>query len=710
MKSIAALQEIRLKKTGLITAVNEYPDRVHPPELGKQLFAHPLCRQMFIEQSRDGMVVLDHAHRILFANERFAQMLGYQADELYPLQVEDWYPGFSSLSIDKDLQDRRSRQMECEFLSRQGNPFPVELTINSSDWESRRVYFCVAHDISQRKHYESELHARELEFRTLVEHTPDIIIRYDSEFRRLYANPHASRVTGSDQQSTIGGFLDQTSVIDVATYKATLQEIFDNGHEADLEFRYRTLEGQLAWGHARFAPEMDAEGKVVSVLSIIRDITESVHHREQANHMAFYDNLTNLPNRALLNERLTQIKAESEHRDDQFALMLLDLDDFKDVNDSLGHTAGDQLLIEVARRLQGCIRDYDTLSRQGGDEFVALMTEIRSPRDMGKVANEMLKALARPVEVAGQEVFISASIGIAVYPEDSKDLDELFAYADIAMYHAKSEGRNNFKFFQQRLSREANDRLHLTASLRQALARNELELYYQPKVDMSTGEVMGAEALLRWNHPERGLLTPDKFIGLAEDTGQILEIGNWVMHRAAVTIVNWNQINACHFTLAINMSTRQFHEPGLVADLKQILSSTGCHPDWLELELTESLLLENSVQVQRMLDSLNQLGISLAIDDFGTGQAALSYLNRFCFSVLKIDKSFIHGAERDDRRKALIKAIVSVARALDMELVGEGVETQEQVDMLLQMGCNVGQGYYYGKPIPQDVFESLYVY
>ncbi len=683
-----------------------------PCDLIPHLFTYPLCTEMFVEQSQAGMLVLDDSLHVLFANNCCTRMLGYSRQAISSILIQAWLPEFSQQQFKQYAAEHSgnlSQSIETHCRSVVGVEIPIELSINTAQWKFRPLYFCVLHDISKRKHYEATVHAREHEFRTLVENSPDIIIRYDRDFRRLYANPVASKVTGLDQKNTIGGLLDQTSVIDVAAYKATLQEIFECGHEAELEFRYRTREGELAWGHARFAPEKDEQGKVVSVLSIIRDITENVHHRDQVNHMAFYDSLTDLPNRALFNERLIQIRAESQHRQGQFALMLLDLDHFKDVNDALGHAAGDQLLIEIAQRLKACIRDYDTLSRLGGDEFIALLTEIRSPCDMGKVANEMLKALDRPVVIQGQEVFVSASIGIAIYPDDSEDVNELITYADIAMYHAKSEGRNNFKFFQSRLSQEASDRLQLTASLRQLVQRDELELYYQPKVDMSSGQVLGAEALLRWNHPQRGLLTPDKFIGIAEDTGLILELGEWVMCDAAATAVRWNREFAPDFCVAINMSTRQFQEPDLVTDLRRILSSTGCQPNWLELELTESLVLEDSQQVQTMLEEINALGISLAIDDFGTGQASMAYLNRFSFSVLKIDKSFIHGSEDDQRKQALIKAIISVAQALDMQLVGEGVETRQQADMLLRMGCSTGQGYYYGKPMPRQQFEDLFL-
>jgi diguanylate cyclase (GGDEF)-like protein len=388
-------------------------------------------------------------------------------------------------------------------------------------------------------------------------------------------------------------------------------------------------------------------------------------------------------------------------------VMLLDLDRFKAINDSLGHPAGDALLREAALRLSFCVRGYDTVARLGGDEFAVLLPQIRNADDLGRVASKILASFNAPFMLEGKEIFISTSIGIAVFPDDSSDADDLVKQADSAMYFAKRSGRNNFRFYSKDLTASAGERLALESELRHAVDRNELELYYQPKVRLADNALVGSEALLRWIHPQRGLVPPDQFISIAEDSGLIVEIGEWVLRDACRTACDWNAEGQPLHVIAVNLSARQFQSNDLVKTVRTILQETGCQSEWIELEITESLLLDEDGKVLETLETFRVMGISIAIDDFGTGYSSLSYLARFPITTLKIDRSFIRTVTTEHYRAELVKAILSIARCLGQDVVAEGVETLEQAVFLQANGCQIGQGYLYSKPVPKGAFAAM---
>ncbi|HEX5337140.1 MAG TPA: EAL domain-containing protein, partial [Gallionella sp.] len=388
-------------------------------------------------------------------------------------------------------------------------------------------------------------------------------------------------------------------------------------------------------------------------------------------------------------------------------VMLLDLDRFKAVNDTLGHPVGDQLLREAAARLAACVRGYDTVARLGGDEFAILLPEMRSGDDLGRVANKIIASFDEPFLLEGKEVFISGRIGISLYPDDSVDADDLLKHADSAMYFAKRSGRNVFRFFSKELMVSANERLSLEADLRRGFARGELELYFQPKVCLAEGALIGSEALLRWHHPQRGIVPPDKFISIAEDSGLIVEIGEWVLRRGCHVAREWNGHGKPTHKVAINLSARQFLSGNLLNTVSKALEETGCAPQWIELEITESLLLDEDGDVLEVLNEFREMGITIAIDDFGTGYSSLSYLARFPIDTLKIDRSFISRVTESGHHAELVRAIVSIARSLDQHVVAEGVETAEQAAFLRENGCHIAQGYLYSRPVAQAAFEAL---
>ncbi|HLJ70130.1 MAG TPA: EAL domain-containing protein [Roseiarcus sp.] len=559
-------------------------------------------------------------------------------------------------------------------------------------------------DADQRIRAERQLRQREQEFRSLVENSPDMIVRYDTGLRRVYVNPAAQKRLGAGKVALGGTPLDGPN-LQVDLYMGKLREAIVFGRECELESSFQASDGAVRWSHSRIVPEFDQNGKVVSVLGIGRDITEIVESRRKIQRLAFYDSLTDLPNRALLSERIAEIASRPDGNG-AFALMLLDLDRFKEINDTFGHALGDELLCKVAARLRRCIRKNDTISRLGGDEFAILLPDPAKDRDFAAIAAKILRAFARPFQLPGREIGIFASIGVAECAGEAIDVDTLFKQADSAMYHAKRLGRNNFQFFTPEMTARNVWRMAVETHLRKAIARGELDLYFQPRVALKTQRILGAEALLRWRHSELGFLTPDKFIAIAEESDQIVEIGRWVLAEACRRAAEWNKAAPAPIQVAVNLSSRQFVMSDLVASLREILDESDCRPEWLELEITESLLLEDNKSVRETLEAFRDIGASIAIDDFGTGFSALSYLTRFPISTLKIDRSFISDVDRDPKRAELVKAIIGISTALELKLIAEGVENQAQVDFLLRAGCEEAQGFLFGRPMPEPEFRS----
>lgn len=550
---------------------------------------------------------------------------------------------------------------------------------------------------------------REREYHSLIENSPNSIVRFDQDCKRVFLNARTAEYYDVPPDFLLGKtpreFPDGASS---GEYEEYIRAVFSDGANRSFDFHWQTREGQLRIIHTLLAAELDTAGKVMSVIAVEQDVTETVENQQRIHHLAYFDSLTDLPNRTLLIDRLNQTIAEARRNPHYFGLMMLDLDRFKEINDTLGHAIGDALLCEVARRLENCVRGYDTVARLGGDEFAILLPEIRGPEDVSSVAGKVLDAFTMPFLILANELFATASIGIAVYPSDSEQADDLLKYADSAMYHAKKQGRNNFQYYSAAMTIRASERMDLETSLRKALQKEEFELYYQPQVDLPSGRVVGVEVLLRWHHGNGGLIMPDQFIGVAEDSGLIIGIGEWVISKSCQMAVQWNKDRANPFTFAINLSTRQFLHNDLVGSIDRILEETGCKPEWLKLEITESLLLEDTANIRKMLQELDARGLCISIDDFGTGYSALGYLNRFPVSQLKIDQSFVQDITVNPDKGLLVQAIISMALSLRKSLVAEGVETTEQAEYLTQMGCSQAQGYLFGKPMPYEQLKAAY--
>jgi len=430
-------------------------------------------------------------------------------------------------------------------------------------------------------------------------------------------------------------------------------------------------------------------------------------HQDNLQVLAHFDSLTQLPNRALYYDRLSQALLQATRTTQKVAVMFVDLDHFKDINDTSGHRIGDLLLKDVAERLQKIVRASDTVARMGGDEFTVLLPNLEDPDNVSPVAQKILKNISEVYRVEGNEIYITASVGITIFPNDGQTVDELLKNADTAMYHAKNNGRNVFQFYSQEMNVKMMNRLDLQNSLRHALERKEFILYYQPRVNIVDRSVSSMEALIRWSHPEKGMIMPDRFIPMTEETGMIVPIGEWVIRAACLQIIKWQGKGIPLFPVAVNVSAYQLRRPNFVETVTGILEETGVSPDSLEIELTESAIMQDVDFTIKMLKAFKSLGIMISIDDFGTGYSSLSQLKRFPIDSLKIDRSFIANITTNADDRAIVIAIISMAHSLGLNIIAEGVETEAQLALLSEQGCQEMQGYLFSKPLPPDLLEKL---
>lgn len=461
------------------------------------------------------------------------------------------------------------------------------------------------------------------------------------------------------------------------------------------------------WGSFAFAPLRNSTGEGQGVIVTVQDISLRKRYETELEYRASYDTLTGLANRNLMRDRLQQSIFFAERSDRIVAVMMLDLDRFKTINDSLGHSQGDSLLKLVAQRLEGCVREGDTVSRLGGDEFCLILSEIADDDDVALMANRVQQALAEPFALTGRDLLVSASIGISIFPRDGNDPEVLIREADIAMFRAKEEGRGRIGLFSPEMNTRVLELLDLEAEMRQAIKDKEFTLHYQPKVNIMTGQIEGAEALVRWLNPRRGFISPGKFIPLAEDTGLIVPLGEWIFREACRQARSWIEIGLPSLHLSVNISARQFREPGLCRMIEDIVRETGVPPERMELELTESMLMSDPADAVETMRTMKDLGLAVSLDDFGTGYSSLNYLRRFPVDCLKIDRSFVVDAEQDANGATMIASIVAIAHSLGMTAIAEGVETAEQLHLLARCQCDAIQGYFFSKPLPADDFVRL---
>lgn len=643
--------------------------------------------------------------RILVANTAYANMVGVSSSaELIGKTDFDFFPpDLAQEYVDGD-----------QWAMRSSSPSAVTVPIKNSEGEYYWIESYKSAVVVDGVVVGSLGYARDVtesiqkahEYESIVENTSNCIAKYNSDCQRIFLNNANSEFYEVDCASLIGKTPSQyPGGASAHALEESIRQVFKSGEDLHVAFRLTTANGQQKIMDTVLTPEFNAIQEVIAVIAIGQDMTQSYENLDRIHHLAYFDSITKLPNRIALLEVLDQCIKNTYQSEASFAFLMLDLDGFKAVNDLLGHAEGDLLLYEMARRIERAVRPTDTVARLGGDEFAILLSQVKDPKNAGMVAKKILESIKQPILIRGTELFISASIGIVVCPEHSSAVSDIVKFSDIAMYKAKKHGRNNYQFYSSDLSQTTIERIDIERSLRTALHNDEFLLHYQPQVNLETGNIIGVEALLRWHRNHGEMIPPSRFIGIAEDSGFIIEIGEWIMQTAFKDAVRWNTGREKPISVAINLSSRQFIHNNLLNSIKHLLKKTHCNPAWITLEITESLLLSDSAYIQKTLKILDSMGFRISLDDFGTGYSALSYLSKFPVSEIKIDQSFVQGIADNNDHRLIVQAIISMAKSLGKELVAEGVETAEQAKYLESCDCKVVQGYFFSKPKPFDEID-----
>jgi diguanylate cyclase (GGDEF)-like protein/PAS domain S-box-containing protein len=561
------------------------------------------------------------------------------------------------------------------------------------------------HDITERKEAEEKL----LLAGKVFEHSSEMIAVTDPQAGIVDVNPAFTKLSGYSREEVLGGKMNllKSGLHDAEFYRCLWATLLTTGHWHGEIFN-RRKDGEILPILSSINAVRNENGENTHYISIATDISKLKEAEERLRYLAYFDPLTGLPNRTLFQDRLQQTAHEARRGKTSMAVLLLDLDNFKDINDTLGHRAGDQALIHIARVLRTCVRQSDTAARMGGDEFAIVMRNVSHSENVIPLAQKILETLAEPFVLEGQEVYVTASIGIALYPADGRGVGDLLKKADTAMYHAKNQGRARYRFFAQDMNAQVQERLALQTSLRQALERDEFMVYYQPKFDIHSREMTGTEALIRWQHPKKGFISPAQFIPVAEETGLIVPMGEKVLRMACAQNKAWQAAGRPAQRVAVNLSARQFLEDDLPGTVHRLLRETGLDPRWLELEITESTLMQKAEGIDNALKKLRAMGIRIALDDFGTGYSSLGYLRRFPIDTLKIDQSFVRDILTDPDAATIVKTIIAMARNLKLKTVAEGVETEGQLAFLREEGCDEAQGYLIAKPLPPEELEPFF--
>jgi diguanylate cyclase (GGDEF)-like protein/PAS domain S-box-containing protein len=575
-------------------------------------------------------------------------------------------------------------------------------------------YYATTSDIHEQKAVEEELRRANTILSAHFDNTPLAVIEWDTGLRVVRWSGQAESIFGWHGSETLGRTLAGWRLVyedDQPAFAAMIASLVDGRerHATLLHRNYRR-DGSVIWVEWHNSALRDESGRVISILSLAQDVSSRIQAEERLQYMATHDGLTALPNSVLLNDRLESSLARALRARHRVGVMFLDLDHFKDVNDSLGHRVGDLLLKEVSRRIRAALRQSDLLARISGDEFVILLEDLPDEAAPEHVASKLLDEVRRPFHIEGHEIHVSGSLGLALYPEDGQDAETLLKNADAAMYHAKELGRNGFRMFSNELGERRAHRMKVELALRRALKGNELALHYQPIMDIATGKVTRAEALLRWHDPEHGLVMPAGFIPLAEESGLGHAVGHWVLEAACKQARAWRDRRLGHIVVCVNLSASQLRDTAMVADLKKLLARHGCEPGWLQFEITETSMVRDVEGASLVLAKLRALGVRIAIDDFGTGFSSLSHLRHLPVDVLKVDKAFVADIDSARRGKAgggaaIVSAVIGLARGLGLDVVAEGVEKRSQLAFLEKQGCGACQGYLICPPLPADEFE-----
>ena len=672
-------------------------------------------RSLF-EESRDAVYITAHDGRFLDVNRSFLEMFGFRRDELLRRNAMELYADVADrYRFQREVERYGSvRDYEVRLRRRDGTVVHALLSAAAFRGDDGEVlwYQGIIHDFSARKEAEDALARSEHFARTIVSSVGEGVVVYDRELRYQVWNRFMEEMTGLKAEQVVGEYaLDSFPHLREYGIDTLLKRALAGERVQSDDTPYRVPQtGRDGWVTAYYTPHIAPGGEIIGVVAVIHDVTERKHAEEQLLHNAFHDSLTGLPNRALFLDRLERlIRHVHRHPEYTFAVLFLDLDRFKVVNDSLGHGLGDDLLIAIGVRLEACLREGDSVARLGGDEFAILLDDVKDINEATRVADRIERELATPFFLRGHEVFTTTSVGIALSSLSYSKPGDLLRDADTAMYRAKSGGRGRYEVFDRAMHLEAVEQLKIETDLRRAAERNELLLHYQPIISLENSELVGFESLVRWQHPRHGLLQPADFIPLAEETGMIVPIGWWVLREACTQMKKWLDAypQQQDLTVSVNLSSRQFTQPDLVEQIDSVLRETGCPARALKLEITESVIMHDAPQAASMLHALKARGIGLCIDDFGTGYSSLSYLNSFPIDTLKIDRSFVARVDEDGSSIELIETIVALSRILGMSAVAEGVETPEQLELVRRLGSQYAQGFFFAVPLDVAAVEKM---
>jgi diguanylate cyclase (GGDEF)-like protein/PAS domain S-box-containing protein len=669
-----------------------------------------------VEHSLDIIVILNLEGIITYINPAIERVLGFKVEERIGASVlEVIHPDDLKSLADKGeilFTDTNAPVVQFEMrLRHQDGSWRTFEAVGSNLVENNVVEAIIINyrDITERKQAEVTIRRGEEKYRTILENIEEGYFEVDLNGNFTFCNNSMSRLIGHSKEELLG--INYKQFTNEETAKEVFQafnKVYNTGESSrGLDWQIIRKNGVEVYIETSVTLKKDSSGKPTGFRGIIRDITERKQTEQQINYMATHDNLTGLPNRLMFSQLLNQAIRSAQRHNRQLAVFFIDLDRFKTINDSLGHEAGDRMLKEMAKRFKKSLRADDVVGRLGGDEFIILTEEVDELNQVANVAHKILSSAIKPMVLLGEECRITASIGISIYPGNGTDEQTLIKNADMAMYFAKEEGRNNYQFYSKDIQSQSKERFCIETNLRRALERNELSLEYQAKMDFKTGMITGVEALLRWQNPSLGSVTPTQFIPVAEETGLIVPIGRWVMKTACAQNVAWQRQGLPPVRMAVNLSLRQLMDDNLLKDIKAALVDSGMAPNLWELEITESMVMQNPTRMLAVLTNIKKMGVRLAIDDFGTGYSSLAQIKHFPIDTLKVDRSFIRNLPQDSEDRAITEAVIAMGKTLSLTVVAEGVETQEQKDFLRDHICDEMQGFHFSRPIAPDKFADL---
>ena len=666
----------------------------------------------FTNSSHIGVLVVDKDRNNLYVNDRLCDMFDYTKEYLLNTTAEalhvdhESYLKFADLAFDFVLKGKPI-SIEYQFKKKDGSLFWIQISGDVVKGQDEVLWIMV--DITPRKILQKDLEDTNYNMAKYLEVIDKIEIGLfvvDPDFSVRYMNDTMIKWFG-DQTNKI--CYSAVAGLDEPCPYCKLEDVVLENKKVIYE--PTTPDGQSFDIVATSIKNADG---TVSKMEVIRNVTAKkqaeanlIRQTQELDHQAHHDFLTGLPNRILFNDRLERGIEESKRNKTKLALLFIDLDHFKEINDSLGHSIGDEVLKVVTDRLNRLMRSSDTIARLGGDEFTIIVSDLNEVQDISSLARNILEVLAKPINISEHELYVSSSIGISLYPNDGDGAQNLLKYADAAMYRAKDEGRNNFQFYSAEMTELAFERVVMEASFRTSLKDEDFVVYYQPQVDGKTDRIIGMEALVRWNHPTMGIVSPARFIPLAEKTGLIVDLDRFVMKTAMKQIAKWYDDGYNPGVLAMNLTVKQLQQKDFIEFLKGLMIESTCRAEWLELEVTEGQIMANPEEGIKILSKISSLGIELAVDDFGTGYSSLAYLKRLPINKLKIDQAFVRDLPEDEEDVAIAKAVIALATSLNLNIIAEGVETKEQKDFLVENGCKNIQGYYYSKPIPANEIEVM---